>query len=346
MLRDQLQKISMQMLNAVDRVEEMRSAAELTDFFSAWQLDQLPSFQKKGNTEQVTGSGIAISTVEASHCTTDYLRTTRFIKAANAAITELLRRFPHQRLRILYAGCGPYGTLVVPLLPYLPPAQVELFFLDIHSYSLESARSLITDLALQQYTIHFIETDATAYVNKEGFHLILTETMFQALTREPQVAITEQLQSQLIPGGIFLPEEITLSAVCTHLSKEPYLNGGGTKLILPEEQSLTIPARSPLGILFSISSKTNFHKLTHGTSMQIESDYFEIPTDQQNYPDVCIFTQLRIFEAIYLHPSESLITNPHCVASLMNMSDHSHFKLIYNYRTIPSWMYKLKNKLK
>ena len=342
MLRDQLQKISMHMLNAVDRVEEMRSAAELTEFFSAWQLEQLPSFQKKGSTEQVTGSGIAISAVEASHCTTDYLRTTRFIKAVYGALTELMKRFPHQKLRILYAGCGPYATLVVPLLPFFPPAQYEFFFLDIQSYSLESARNLVTNLGFQQYNIHFIEADATAYVNKEGFHLILTETMFQALTREPQVAITEQLQSQLLPGGIFLPEEITLSVVCTRLSKEPYLNGGDTKLILPEEQSLKIPARLPLGILFSISSGTNFHTLTRGTSMQIESDYFEIPKDQQNYPDVCIFTQLRIFETIYLHPSESLITNPHCVASLMNMSDSSHFKLIYNYRTIPDWMYKLK----
>lgn len=342
MLRDQLQKISMHMLNAVEPGEEMRSAAELTDFFLAWQLDQFPSFQEKGSTEQVIRSGIAISTVEASHCITDYLRTTRFIKAVHAALLELMVRFPHQQLRILYAGCGPYATLVVPLLPFFPPSRLEFFFLDIHSCSLESARNLVIKLGFQQYNIHFIKTDATAYVNTDGFHLILTETMFQALTREPQVAITEQMQSQLIPGGIFLPEEIKLDAVCTYLSKEPYQKGDTGEFILPEEQALSIPRRLTLGTLFSIRSGTNFHTLTRGTSAQIESEYYKIPEDKQNYPDVCIFTQLRIYGAICLHPSESLITNPHCVASLMNMSDHSHFKLIYNYRMIPGWMYKLK----
>jgi len=130
--------------------------------------------------------------------------------------------------------------------------------------------------------------------------------------------------------------------VCTALDKEPYLKSAAATFFSTEEQTLSIPKRLSLGTLFSISSETDFHALTRGTFAQIESDYYKIPEEASNYPDVCIFTQLRIFGTTYLHASESLITNPHCVASLANMSDYSHFKLIYNYRSVPGWTYQLK----
>ena len=337
-----LKRICLDVISARHRQDEVRAAAELADFFSAWRLDQLNGFNEKGTAELPTASGIAISPVEAAQCTTDYLRTTRFIKAVYASLKELIQRFPNQRLRVLYAGCGPYATLVLPILPFFSPKQLELVFLDVHSSSLESARLLVTQLGFAHYNISFAEIDAITYMNERGFHLIITETMFQGLIREPQVAITEHLRSQLLPKGIFIPEEIKLDVACTFFSKEPYLKSDMHAFAFPDEELLQIPKRWPLGGIFSISSKTDFRKLTRNTPSQIESVYYTIPYDVNNYPDVCIFTQLRIFGTTYLHPSESLITNPHCVASLANMRDYSKFKLIYDYRSVPGWTYKLK----
>lgn len=337
---EQLQRICTEIIHADELEEEQRSAALLSGFFSEWQLKHIPGFQEKGRAELSAVSGIAISTVEAAHCTTDYLRTARFIKAVHAAVNELIRRFPGQRLRILYAGCGPYATLLTPLLPFFSPEQLEPVLLDINACSLESARQLITQLGLSQYNISFAAMDATQFVEKEKFHLILTETMFEALIREPQVAVTEHLKAQLIPGGIFIPEEIILEAVCTSWSREPYLKSNEGSFVLPPIPE--IPKRLKLATVFSISSSTDFRSLTNGTPCQIESDYFKIPEEATKHPDVCIFTLLRIFGSICLHPAESLITNPHCVASLLNMKDHSHFKLIYDYRTIPRWICEMK----
>ncbi|HSH65543.1 MAG TPA: hypothetical protein VLB84_07040 [Bacteroidia bacterium] len=342
MHNESLKTISSAIIQASNVQEELNKVSELADFFSAWNLDQLPGFQERGTIELPTASGIAISSTEAALCTTDYLRTARFIKSVHAALHELISRFPDQRLRVLYAGCGPYATLVLPLLPFFLPEQLELVFLDINDYSIRSCRQLVKKIGFEHYNITFATIDATRFENKKKFHLVLTETMFRALTREPQVAITEHLRSQLLTDGIFLPEEIKLDAACTVFIKEPFLKSDPAVTIPPEQVTPFLPQRWPLGCLFSISHETDFNALTNGTFTQIESEYYKIPKEVNNHPDVCIYTQLRIFGTIYLHSSESLITNPYCVASLANMSGYSHFKLIYNYRSVPGWTCQLK----
>lgn len=342
MRRERLQNIGTHIISSQHRQDEVNAAIILSDFFSGHALDQSPAFREKGILEFSTNSGIAISTKEAAHCTTDYLRTTRFIKGVYAAIEELIRRFPNERLRILYAGCGPYATLILPVLPFFSEKQLEVVLLDINPYSLDSARELIEELQVKNDHMNFIAADATVYEKKEGFHLIITETMFQALIREPQVAITEHLRKQLIPNGIFIPEDIQLDAVCTSFGKEPHLKGNADDSSFLKTSSFVIPKRLLLGTVFSISSRTNFETLTKSTFSQIESNDYKIPDEGINYPDVCIFTQLRIYGTIYLHSSESLITNPYCVASLANMTGYSQFKLIYEYHPVPAWTYQLK----
>lgn len=339
-----LEQIGKEIICAHRPEQEIKSVVTLTQFLSAWKLDHLTGFGDEGNKELPTTSGIAISTVDAANCTNDYLRTACFVKGVYAAWEELTKRFPNQRLRLLYAGCGPYATLILPLMPLFSPEESELVLLDVNSCSLGSARALMISLGYDTSHITFQTTDATTYAGKDGFHLILTETMFQALTREPQVAITEHLRSQLFPDGIFIPEEIKLEAVCTSFSKEPFLNGTIDPIAISKALASTGLGRLQLGSLFSIGHQTDFHQLTHKSPSQIESADFAIPEDVNNYPDVCIFTRIRIFGTIYLHPSESLITNPHCVASLINMKGYSHFKLIYDYRSTPLWKYEPKNK--
>lgn len=342
MYKELLPIISASLINSSHQSEEMKAASALADFFFGWKQNQCSTGHEDELLEFPTNAGIAISTKEAANCTTDYLRTTRFIKGVYAAINELINRFPDQRIRVLYAGCGPYATLIVPLLPFFSVEQLDLVLLDINARSLESAQCLINDLGFEQYDIRFVEMDATAYKGDNGFHMILTETMFQGLIREPQVAITENLCSQLIPNGIFIPDEIMLDAVCTSFGKEPHVKGNEDDLTWGEDQSSPVPKRLQLGHVFSICAETNFYVLTNGTFRQIQSHYYRIPDEVNNHPDVCIFTRIRIFGTVYLHPSESLITNPHCVASLANMTGHSHFKLVYNYRPVPGWRYEFK----
>ncbi|MGK0387006.1 MAG: hypothetical protein ACI849_001626 [Patiriisocius sp.] len=60
--------------------------------------------------------GIALSSQHAIDCLHDILRTTRFIKGVYLAILDAQKQFPNTRLEIVYAGCGPVATLILPLL--------------------------------------------------------------------------------------------------------------------------------------------------------------------------------------------------------------------------------------
>ena len=61
-------------------------------------------------------SGVAINPNAAAHCVNDYRRSVVFIRGVYAAIRLARRQFAPAPLRILYAGCGPYATLLLPLL--------------------------------------------------------------------------------------------------------------------------------------------------------------------------------------------------------------------------------------
>jgi hypothetical protein len=53
-----------------------------------------------------------------------------------------------------------------------------------------------------------------------GIHMAISETMQNALKREPQVAIMNNLIPQLPAKGIFIPEEISVEAALLDLAKE------------------------------------------------------------------------------------------------------------------------------
>ena len=72
--------------------------------FNAWAGDSLLK------------DGVAISPEAAAHCVHDTQRSVVFIRAAFAAIKAAQKRFTNGPIDILYAGCGPFATILLPLL--------------------------------------------------------------------------------------------------------------------------------------------------------------------------------------------------------------------------------------
>jgi hypothetical protein len=153
-------------------------------------------------------TGVAINPQAAAHCITDYRRSVVFIRGLYAALQAGLLRFPARPLRVLYAGCGPYATLLLPLLPCFKAEDLEVHLLDIHQRSLDSVQALLEHFELESYRIHTVHTDASSYKHPESLHLIVAETMQKSLEQEPQVAVTCNLAPQLCTRGLFLPEQI------------------------------------------------------------------------------------------------------------------------------------------
>lgn len=156
--------------------------------------------------------GQAIAPLEAADCVLDSARTAAFLGGLAAALDALSRRFPGERLRALYAGCGPFATLAVPLLAARPDLPVGFTLVDAHPASLASARRLVAALGLEDRVDAWIEGDAGRVRAPGGapFHLLVIEVMRAALECEPQVAVTRALAPALLPGGVLVPARIAV----------------------------------------------------------------------------------------------------------------------------------------
>ena len=101
-----------------------------------------PSFDAWAE-DSMLDNGVAINPRAAAHCAVDYQRSVIFIRGVNAAISSLRLHFSDTPLEILYAGCGPWATLLLPLLGRFPPDEFTLYLLDFHQRSLDSVKLLL-----------------------------------------------------------------------------------------------------------------------------------------------------------------------------------------------------------
>lgn len=312
--------------------QEVLAIKLLSDFYSTLRSNRLsdPSDQ----TEIVLKGGIALSFDHAADCLEDYHRTARFIKGVYLAIHKLLLRFPGQKINILYAGCGPFATILLPVLPLFKADQLQVTLIDIHPESVKFVRELFAKLHLLSFVDCISVNDAISYrYPTSNLHMVISETMFHALLTEPQVAITRNLAPQLVQGGIFIPEEVTIEAVITSFSKEPFLSSS-TAAAFPAATDRSLMAK-----LFSLNK--NSARSASFSNHQYRSPWFKVPVFQNSGPDICLFTHVKIFANLQLGLSESLITNPYCLVSILNLPSGAHISFIYTFNEVPSWSFQV-----
>ncbi|KOO60101.1 phytanoyl-CoA dioxygenase [Rheinheimera sp. KL1] len=160
----------------------------------------------------LTPYGKAVSPTTAAQCAEDIERSRVFMQAVYMAVQERLS--PERPVQVLYAGTGPLGWLILPLLSLFSAQQVQVTALDIHQFSLDSFRGLCETLKLEDRISDWVCADATVWQPQSGttYDLILSETMNQFLEQEPQVQIFVNLQHCLKEGGSLIPQQVLLSA--------------------------------------------------------------------------------------------------------------------------------------
>jgi len=157
-------------------------------------------------------SGKAISPQDAARCVPDYVRTGKFLRGVAGAIDAARGRFANETLRVLYAGCGPFAVLVLPIAQRWTADEVRFTLLDYHARSLDAARQVAEGLGVLDRIDDFLQADAATYRCPPDARpaVLIVETMQRALEQEPQVSITANLARQLRSGGLLVPELVEL----------------------------------------------------------------------------------------------------------------------------------------
>jgi hypothetical protein len=298
--------------------------------FDAWAEDSL------------LDSGVAINPQAAAHCALDYQRSVVFIRGIYAAIHSLKSRFCDSPIEILYAGCGPFATLLLPLLGRFLPGELKLHLLDFHPRSLDSVELLLTHFGYSSHAVHTIKGDACAYRHPGKLHLIVAETMQKSLEQEPQFAVTANLASQLRPMGVFIPQRIDVALYLSDpehekallaTSQKPQwgdLEKDGTRYLLANVCTLS-PERAFDQMLLA---KTRAKKRVP----HLEPTTVVIPAlaDVARL-DAALFTRICVFEQYWLKDYESQITLPLKCYEMLPLATGERYRVRYQLGSYPKF---------
>lgn len=220
----QLKLISEQMLS--DNVISYNLAKILADYKSliinATRID-LNEIEHQTNIQ--LENGIAIGLNWAASCLDDTIRTQKFIRGTKLAI-DLKLKEGKKPVRLLYAGTGPFATLVLPLLSHFSSEELQVTLLEINPKSVENVSRLISHFGFEKHVNEILCADATKVIlppplaaaqpntrKLKGIDILLSETMQHALQAELQVPITCHLLNQLSEDAILIPQSIDLELV-------------------------------------------------------------------------------------------------------------------------------------
>jgi hypothetical protein len=237
----------------------------------------------------LTPYGKALSPVSAAQCAEDIERSRVFMLAVHQAITDRLNK--GQPVRVLYAGTGPLGWLILPTLQSFNSEQLQVTALDIHQQSLDSFQALCNELGLQDRVCRWLCSDATAWQPEQTqkYELILSETMNQFLEKEPQVQIFAHLQQFLLPDGLLIPQQVQLTVDL-------------------QQQTLDGPKLVPLGELFCLNIDTA-RMLAKGAE-ELFHKRLQLPVFEPAVISLKLNTRIQVYRDFWLEDRQSQLSLP------------------------------------
>lgn len=301
--------------------------------FDAWAEDTL------------LNNGVAINPNAAAHCAIDYQRSAVFIRGIYAAIEALKSRFPKIPLEILYAGCGPFATLLLPILSKFSVGEINLNLLDIHQRSIDSVELLLTHLGLDAYTVRTFKDDACCYKHDQKLHLVVAETMQKSLEQEPQFAVTANLAPQLCPGGIFIPQRIEVALCLADLEyeKEQFNQSPQADPSVSDFDKL----RHPIATVCTLTPENATVQIgkarhsPHTGVLELQPTTVTIPpAADTGRLDAALFTRVTVFESYRLADYESEITLPLKCHELATLTAGARYRISYQLGSYPRFNFE------
>ncbi len=303
--------------------------------------------QAELDVETYLPQGMAVSPYLAAKCLVEVYRTRQYLQAVHAAIQEARRRFAPEPIHVLYAGCGPYATLAIPLMTQFPAGSVMFTLLDIHTQSIQAVRRLVETLSLAGYVQDIVQADATMYRAPAGQrpHVLVMELLQGALVREPQVAATFNLAPQLRPGGILVPERVTVDACLADREAENFatlVRRDATGF--PVDHQEAISRRIPLGRLLALHlAAVKQHQNSRGPGhlpAALPARTITVPPYPAGSDQFMLLTTVKIFGPFRLANYESEVCHPVILYALNGVPPGSRITFTYTLEQNPGLRWK------
>lgn len=293
-------------------------------------------------------SGSAFSPKDAARCVLDYNRTSKFLRGAHAAILEARKRFHDTVIEILYAGCGPFAPLAIPLTSRFSSTEIRFTLLDIHKRSLDAAQRIFQALGLSAFVRDYIQCDAASYKHDapHAIHIVLVEAMQAALEKEPQVAITMNLAPQLCSGGIFIPQRISVDCYLCDPAKEftvrPVEAGANSLAAGTGNEKV----RVNLGRVLQLTAGSCHNPFAVGNSGEQRGAslpstvILDVPKDLDGEFNLMLLTTITVFDFIALDEYESGLTCPRILYDLGQIHRGAMVEFAYHLSDKPGFRYR------
>jgi len=284
-------------------------------------------------------SGMAINPQSAAQCVSDYHRTIGFIRAIYAGVEQLLNKQTSAVcLNLLYAGCGPYATLMLAVIAKFQNSNIHFHLLDIHQTALDSAQILLDHFYIPDEIYSFYCEDACEFVPNIKFDLIVAETMQKALEQEPQFQLTANLSQYVAPNGFFIPQSINLQLSLIFWKQElDESKRNKSKLLKTDTQQFE---RINIGEAVSLSKDSAqgwlAKKVEASINPYLDFGKFNTPAfNKQNNYDFAILTHIQLFETHYLEEYDSDLTLPTKLHDVSPAKSNAQYHLKYELGSYP-----------
>lgn len=303
--RDELLKIG-----AVFQKEEI-DFLELSSAINTYKqiiytLTNIDIYSDESRQDIHSSNGKAIGTTWAAMCLEDILRTKKFINGVFKAI-EKLKQQGKETIHILYAGTGPFATLLLPVFAYYTPKELKATLIEINTESFGFMKDLIQRLDFDGHVVAYKNEDATKYKieNPENIDIVLSETLQRGLVVEQQVPITINLLRQIPQPVILIPEQLALD-ICwmnhsgfvnrTHETNE-------NSYCLPIKRLIEINKKSHIDLTFDFNNSDT--QILAQEKIELSSN-----KQQSDYNNLALITRIKVFEDEEILMNESGLTLP------------------------------------
>ena len=323
-----LRNLTTTILNPATSFLDLRNASEkLSELF--YEVSGFDNELKENSLSIFTPSGNAVGPVMAAFCIKDIARTRTFLQGINEAIMDCLHNKPANPVKILYAGTGPFATLLTTLATLYTPQQLQMVLLEINPSSIDYLNKTISDLQLQSYVIDVIQTDAAVYSIPTEYQpdILLVEAMNSGLAKEPQLAIVSNLLAQCNNHPLLIPTTVTVDvclvgSLLKHpvdiLKLETLLELDLTTAILAKIKPNALPVLKE-GIIVTIPMQSDF-----------------------TYSQLAITTRVRVYKNHEIGFNESGITLPIKIKDLHQPAYPSELVFRYESGKSPGFRYEEK----